>query len=41
MTFHYLSDELEKMWKEAVLAYFKILSLNLPGGTEENHGTTQ
>jgi hypothetical protein len=24
------------MWKEAVLAKFKILSQNLPGGTEKN-----
>jgi hypothetical protein len=26
----------ERMWKEAVLAYFKELSQNLPGGAEEN-----
>jgi hypothetical protein len=25
------------MWKEEVVAYFKVLSLYLPGGTEEGH----
>jgi hypothetical protein len=32
-----MNDELEKMWKEAVVAYFKVLSQNSPEGTEENH----
>jgi hypothetical protein len=32
-----MNNEVERMWKEAVAAYFKI-SWNLPGGTEENHG---
>jgi hypothetical protein len=32
-----VSDELERMWKEAVMAYFKVLSRHFPGGTEENH----
>jgi hypothetical protein len=30
-------DELERIWKEAVLALFKVLSRHLSGGTEENH----
>jgi hypothetical protein len=25
------------MWKEEVVAYFKALSRNMPGGIEENH----
>jgi hypothetical protein len=25
------------MWKEAIVAYFKVLSQNLPEVTEENH----
>jgi hypothetical protein len=29
--------ELERMWRESVVAYFNALSQNLPGGTEENH----
>jgi hypothetical protein len=37
-----LNDELERMWKEAVIAYFKIISLqHLPRGTEENHEKPQ
>jgi hypothetical protein len=28
------------MWEEAVLVYLKVLSWNLPGGTEEKHGKT-
>jgi hypothetical protein len=32
-----VNDELEKMWKEEVKAYFLILpSWNLPGTTEES-----
>jgi hypothetical protein len=31
-----VSNELERMWKEAVVAYFKVLSLHFPGGNEEN-----
>lgn len=31
-----LSDELEKMWKESVVAYFNLLFQRLFGGTEEN-----
>jgi hypothetical protein len=28
------------VWKEAVLAFFKIISQHWPGGTEENHETS-
>jgi surfactin synthase thioesterase subunit len=35
-----VNDELERMWKEAVMAEFKVLSWNLPGRTEENHEKT-
>jgi hypothetical protein len=27
----------ERIWKEAVIAYFKLLSRHLPVGAEENH----
>jgi hypothetical protein len=32
-----VNDELERMWKEAVVAYFKVLLQHSIGGTEENH----
>jgi hypothetical protein len=34
----YMNDELERLWKEAVEAEFKVVSrhLGLPGRTEEN-----
>jgi hypothetical protein len=32
----YVNDELEKIWKEAVVANFKVLSRHLSEGTEEN-----
>jgi hypothetical protein len=32
-----VNNELERMWKESFMAYFKILPQNLSGGTEENH----
>jgi hypothetical protein len=32
-----VNNELRRTWKEVVVAYFKVLSWNLPGGTEENH----
>jgi len=32
-----VNDELEGMWKETIVAYFKVLSRHLPGGTEESH----
>jgi hypothetical protein len=34
-----MNNELEKIWKEAVTAYFKVLSQHLPEDTEENHET--
>ena len=36
----YINDEFKYMWKEAVMAYFKVLSWHLNGGTEENHEET-
>jgi hypothetical protein len=33
-----VNKELERIWNEAIVAYFKVLSRHLPGGTEENHG---
>jgi hypothetical protein len=36
-----VNDELERMWKEAVVALFKVLSRHLPGGSEENHEKPQ
>jgi hypothetical protein len=35
-----MNDELEKMWMETVVVYFKELSQNLPGWTEESHKNT-
>jgi hypothetical protein len=32
-----MNDELERIWKEAVMAYFKVLCRNLPRGAEENY----
>jgi hypothetical protein len=32
-----VNDELETIWKEAVVAWFKVLSRHLPGGSKENH----
>jgi hypothetical protein len=32
-----VTNELEEVWKEAHVAYFKILSWNIPGGIEEYH----
>jgi hypothetical protein len=32
-----VSDELERMWKELVVAYFKTVYHHLPGVNEENH----
>jgi hypothetical protein len=31
-----MNNELERMWKEAVMASFEVLSGNLPRGTEGN-----
>jgi hypothetical protein len=36
-----VNNELERMWKEAVMVYFEALSRHLPGGTEENHENDQ
>jgi hypothetical protein len=30
-----MNDELEAMWKEVVMTYFKILPQHLPGGTKD------
>jgi hypothetical protein len=32
-----VNDELENMWKEAVVAYSKVLFKHLPGGIDKNH----
>jgi hypothetical protein len=32
-----MKGELERMRKETVVASLKVLSFNLPGGSEENH----
>jgi hypothetical protein len=32
-----VNNELERIWKEAVLVSFKVKSQHLPGGAEENH----
>jgi hypothetical protein len=32
-----VNDEVERRWEEAAITWFKILSLCLPGGTEEDH----
>jgi hypothetical protein len=32
--------EFKRMWKEWAVAYFKVLSQNFPGGTEENQKTS-
>jgi hypothetical protein len=31
------NDEIERLWKKAVVTYYKILSRNLHGGAGENH----
>jgi hypothetical protein len=35
-----MNDELDRIFKEAVVAYFKVLSQHLPGGAKENHEKT-
>jgi hypothetical protein len=32
-----VNDELERMWKEVVVAQFKVLSRLIPGRTDENY----
>jgi hypothetical protein len=36
-----MTNELEGMWKEAVVAYFEALSQHLPGWPEENDENPQ
>jgi hypothetical protein len=36
-----MTNELERIWKEAVANLFKALSRYLPGGTEEDHEKPQ
>jgi hypothetical protein len=31
-----VNNELESIWKEVVVASFKVLAWHFPGGTEEN-----
>jgi hypothetical protein len=32
-----MNDDTVRMWKEEVVAYSKVLSRHLSGGTDENH----
>jgi hypothetical protein len=32
-----MNNKFRRIWKEAVVAQFKLLPLNLSGGTDENH----
>jgi hypothetical protein len=32
-----MNNDLERMWKEAAVGCFKVLSQHMPGKTEENH----
>jgi hypothetical protein len=36
-----VNNELERMWEEAVMAQFKVISWHSPGGTDENHEKPQ
>jgi hypothetical protein len=36
-----MNDELERMWKEEVVALFKVPSQRLHGGTEKNNEKLQ
>jgi hypothetical protein len=36
-----MNNELERIWQEAVVAYFKVLSWNLPRETEKNRENPQ
>jgi hypothetical protein len=31
-----VNNELEKIWRKVVVAYFEVISQSLPGGTEED-----
>jgi hypothetical protein len=33
-----VNNEFETIWKEIAMACFNVLSNNLPGGTDKNHG---
>jgi hypothetical protein len=35
------NDELERIWKEVVVTYFKVIFRHLPGETEGNHENPQ
>jgi hypothetical protein len=34
-------DEFERIWKEPVVGLSRLLPLNIPAGTEENHENPQ
>jgi hypothetical protein len=36
-----VNNKLKSVWEEVVMTCFKIISQNLPGGTEENHKTSE
>jgi len=36
-----VNGDFEQVWKDSVVAYFKILSQHLPGGTEKNKTKTR
>jgi hypothetical protein len=36
-----MNNAMKSIWNEIVVAYFKVLSQNLPGATGENHDTRQ
>jgi hypothetical protein len=36
-----MNNELERIWKDATVAFFKALFWHLPGGTEETHKDPQ
>jgi hypothetical protein len=36
-----VNDELERMWKEAIMACFKVLSQHLCGEIDESHKKSQ
>jgi hypothetical protein len=35
------NNELERLWKEVVVAEFEVISQKLPGESEETHKNTQ
>jgi hypothetical protein len=37
VTLEYMANELERIWKEAVMARFKVLRQHLPEGTNKSH----